>query len=402
MSRSKGKRSAQSRTVAREPARARPAKERAVSDLDRALASLAHEIRTPLNGILAFGELLMTSDLPERERAWAMSIRQAALHLNQLTTLVVDSAKAKTNGLALKAEPFALRELAEALAASFAARAAMKGLATKIEIAPALPCRVVGDAVRLRALIENLIDNAVKFTERGKVSLSFSAERAGRSRMRLVVEVADEGVGLSSAEIRRLFRPFSQVSAGSARRFGGAGLGLAFAARVAKAMRGTLSVASKPGSGSTFRLAVPLAEAHATPADGGRDAPSPAAPPAALRVLCAEDNPYGRVILNAILSELGHRSDFVGTGEAAVDAVRRGGYDAVLMDVTLAGMDGLEATRRLRALPGEGSRIPVIGLSGHASAQHEAAAREAGMNAYLMKPVSPRALAQAIASVRGA
>lgn len=362
-----------------------------------ALAALAHEIRTPLNGILALAELLITSDLPERERGWASAIKQGAQHLDALTTLVVDSARSRVRGLALRTEPFNPRALAESLAVSLRERATVKGLAARVTIAEDLPAQMTGDAVRLRAVAENLLDNAVKFTERGHVGFSFGVEEGGRRGPRLVIAVTDEGVGLSATELRRLFRPFSQANADIARRFGGTGLGLAFAAAVAKAMGGTLEVESTPDRGSTFRLAAPLGRpAKATP-DAAHAGPAAQGRP--LRILCAEDNPYGRAVLHAMLSEIGHTVDFVGTGEAAVEAAGRGGYDVVVMDVTLAGQNGVEATRALRALPGAAAHVPVIGLSGHASADDEATARAAGMNVYLVKPVGPRALIEAIGQV---
>jgi len=158
-------------------------------------------------------------------------------------------------------------------------------------------------------------------------------------------------------------------------------------------------VTSKPGRGSTFRLSVPVDRVDAPPQaerSGAR-----ARPKRALSILCAEDNPYGRVVMNTILTELGHRVDFVASGEAAVQAAARGGYDAVLMDITLAGLDGIEATRRIRALPGQVGHVPVIGISGRTETGGEAAARAVGMNFYFSKPVGPGKLAQALAALSG-
>jgi CheY-like chemotaxis protein len=167
--------------------------------------------------------------------------------------------------------------------------------------------------------------------------------------------------------------------------------------RLAKAMGGDLAVVSKKGEGSTFTLTV-LVEMAKARADVGAGSSAPTANAAArsLRVLCAEDNPFGRMVLNAMLTEFGHRVDFAGSGEAAVTAVQRGGYDLVLMDVTLPGIDGLEATRRIRALPGDAARIPVIGISGRSSEDDRKKARAAGMTEYLTKPVSPATLVEAL------
>jgi CheY-like chemotaxis protein/nitrogen-specific signal transduction histidine kinase len=388
------KRARKIRRPARRPRKTAPS----AKAIEAALAAFAHEVRTPLTGILALGELLAASDLPERERGWAAAVKGAAEHLAQLTTLVVGGAKASTRAPVLKREPIRPRALVEALAATLTARAETKGLSADIRVADGLPDLVVGDPVLLRAAVENLIDNAVKFTESGKVGLRVTAQPAARNRVRLAFTVTDSGIGLAPGEIRRLFRPFAQASDRIASRFGGAGLGLAFVKRVAKAMHGTVTVESKPGRGSTFHLVVLVeraaeAESAATPASaGGTRAPR------GLRILCAEDNPYGRVILNTILTELGHRIDFAASGTAAVEAVARGNHDLVLMDVILPGLDGIEATRRIRAFDGAAGRIPIIGISGRGAPGDEANARAAGMNFYLMKPVSPSGLAAVIAA----
>jgi len=317
-----------------------------------------------------------------------------------LINLTIDSVRAEAEGLALPHEPFRLRRLAETLAASLAVRAEAKDLRSKVTIAAKLPDYAVGDAVRLRAAVENLIDNAVKFTDRGSVTLEVGATPQARGRTLVSFIVTDSGIGLKPAEIKRLFRPFAQASDQVARRYGGTGLGLVFVQRVAQAMGGDLKVTSAPRAGSRFVLTALLQKAtaadkqsqHAGTLSSGFNGK-------ALRVLCAEDNPYGRVVLNTILNELGHRADFVGSSEAAVKAVAGGGYDLVLMDVLLAGTDGIEATRAIRALPAPRGRVPIVGISGRAASDDETKGRAAGMDGYVTKPVSPRLLAEVIAAV---
>ena len=384
------KRRRKAKTVTRR--RPRAASPRAI---ETALAGVAHDIRTPLTGILALAELLAASDLGPRERQWAQAVKSGAEHLAALSTLIVDAARADAAGLVLRHEPFSPRALAEAVAEGISARAANKGIAVTAAISADLPAQVAGDAMRLRAALENLADNAVKFTGRGSVRFSASAEPARGKNVRLVFELADSGIGMSAAEVKMLFRPFAQASAEVARRYGGAGLGLTFVKRIAKALGGDLTVKSAKGKGSTFRLTTLVERVDVR----ARDATTRPAPGRTLKLLCAEDNPYGRVIMNTILGELGHRADFVSSGEAAVEGVSRGAYDAVLMDVTLSGIDGLEATRRIRALPGAAGRVPVIGISGRARSDDEEAARAAGMNAYLVKPVSPGKLAGVLSTL---
>ena len=365
--------------------------------IEAALAGIAHDIRTPLTGIVALAELLVSSDLGNREREWASAIKSGADHLAALTSLIVDAAKAEAKGLTLHKEPFSPRALAEAVAQALVARAGNKNVKAEITIAGDLPTMVAGDALRLREALENLADNAVKFTSEGAVTFTIAAEPAARGRLRLVFTMTDSGIGMSAGELKLLFRPFAQASGEIAQRYGGAGLGLSFVKRIAKAMSGDLTVTSKKGTGSTFHLSALVERVEAQPVtQSGRGRPAPARP---LVLLCAEDNPYGRVVMNTILTELGHRVDFVESGEAAVEAATSGGYDAVLMDVTLAGLDGLAATRAIRTLPGKAGQVPVIGISGRNESGSEEAARAAGMNFYFSKPVSPGRLAAALAGL---
>ncbi len=360
--------------------------------VETALAAFAHEVRTPLTGILAISSLLATSELGERERRWVDTIKVGAEHLAALATLFVDAARHDTTGLAVRQDFFDLQALSRAMGDSLAGRAAAKGLQSQVEIAAKLPVFVTGDPVRLRAALENLIDNAVKFTQQGTVALDVSARAGSGDRLDVTFSVSDSGIGLSLAEIKRLFKPFSQANVSIASRFGGAGLGLSSVKQLARAMGGDITASQRAGGGMTFVLTVALKRAKALkPPAPGSDVPRASR---GLRILSIEDNPFGRVVLNAILTELGHQTEFIGRGEAAPERIAQGDFDAVLMDMVLPGIDGVEAIRRVRALEGRCGRIAIIGVSGRAD--DEQASLAAGADAFLTKPVSPRALATAL------
>lgn len=372
------------------------------SAIELALAGLAHDIRTPLTGILALAELLAASDIGERERGWAAGIKNAAEHLAQLTTVVTDAVKADATDLVLRRDVFSPRRFTEAVGAALIARAQTIGLKAEISVDPDLPANVIGDPVRLRAALENLIDNAVKFTAQGSITLAVTAQPAPRNRVKLAFAVTDSGIGLRDSEIKKLFRPFSQASAEVSRRFGGTGLGLTLVKRLAKAMGGNLTVTSRLAEGSTFNLSI-VVERMLASSRGKAGAEivnnNTATRNRELNILCVEDNPYGRVIVSTIVAELGHRVQFAVSGEAALAAFSRQSFALVLMDVTLSGMDGIETTRRIRALPDGKGRTPIIGLSARNTAADEANARAAGMDAYLIKPMSPQMLERTIANV---
>src|SRR6516225_7839270 len=387
----------------------RPAKRRAVAGqarkakaspgvVEEALAVFAHEVRTPLTGILAISDLLATSDLPERERRWVDTIKAGAEHLASLATLFVDAAKDRNAATAIREDLFDLRAVARSAGDSLAGRAAAKGLQSRIELSEALPSLVVGDPVRLRAALENLIDNAVKFTEAGIVALDVAParppKRGGKGKVAVAFAVSDSGIGLTLTEIKRLFRPFSQANVTIASRFGGAGLGLSSVKQLARAMGGDIVVAPRRGGGTTFTLTVALTAAGSGKPPSSKDGGRASEASSALRVLSVEDNPFGRVVLNTILNELGHQAEFIGRGEAAIERIEQGAFDAVLMDMVLPGIDGVEAIRRIRGLAPPHGAIAIIGLSGRGD--DEAASRAAGADAFLLKPVSPRALATAL------
>ena len=369
--------------------------------IEIALATFAHEVRTPLTGILALSSLLETSGLPERERRWVESIKASAEHLSALATLFVDAARHRGPGLSIRHDFFDLRTLAQATANSLAGRAAAKGLVATSELDAALPVFAVGDPVRLRAALENLIDNAVKFTDSGSVAFAASLARTPRRRgaFAIAFNVADSGGGLAVSEIKRLFKPFSQSSVAISRRFGGAGLGLSSVRQLARAMGGDVTVKPRRGGGTVFTLTVVLdhADGRLPSADAGRSRVAAGIRP--LKILSVEDNPFGRVVLNAVLQELGHEVEFVGRGEDAPQRLAQGKFDLVLMDMVLPGIDGIEAIRRIRAGAAPASRTAIIVVSGRG--EDEDAARAAGASGFLLKPVSPRELALVLADVLG-
>jgi CheY-like chemotaxis protein/nitrogen-specific signal transduction histidine kinase len=364
--------------------------------VEAVLATFAHEVRTPLTGILAISDLLATSELGERERQWVETIKANAEHLAALATLFVDAARSQSTGLSLRKDFFDLRALTRTVADSLSGRAAAKGLQAQIELPDELPTFVIGDTVRLRAALENLIDNAVKFTSSGNVAFGASLTGVAKGRAAIRFTVADSGIGISVGEIKRLFRPFSQANVSITQRFGGAGLGLSSVRQLARAMGGDVTAAPRKGGGTVFTMTAsfPLASGS-DDAAVGEDAAGEA--PAPLRILSVEDNPFGRVVLNAILQELGHQTEFIGLGENASERIAQGGVDVVLMDMVLPGINGVEAIRRIRRLGPPHEGVPIVGVSGRD--EDEKAALAAGADAFILKPVSPRTLAQVLAKV---
>src|SRR6202035_1253194 len=249
------------------------------SMVEAALATFAHEVRTPLTGILAISGLLATSDLDERERRWVDTIKAGAEHLASLATLFVDAARSGRSGFGVRRDFFDLRTLARNAGDSLAGRATAKGLQSLVEISEKLPAFVIGDPVRLRAALENLIDNAIKFTEQGGVALVVKPMRGAKGKIGVVFAISDSGIGISLPEIKRLFRPFSQANVSIASRFGGAGLGLSSVKALARAMGGDIAVTQRRDGGTTFTLTVTLTRAKASAAAGSNaDADAPPEP----------------------------------------------------------------------------------------------------------------------------
>ncbi len=376
-----------------------------------ALAAFAHEVRTPLTGILAVSDLLATSDLGERERRWVDTIKVGAEHLAGLATLFVDAARSRRSadtgdigsGLAIRQDFFDLRALARSAGDSLAGRATAKGLELVTAFDPRLPDRLVGDPTRLRQVLFNLLGNAIKFTDRGRVTLAATGDARAAGIATVTFTVADTGIGMDAAAVSRLFNVFSQADSSMSRRFGGSGLGLAISQKLVEAMDGKIAVESTPGRGSKFSFTLRFAwyaaeEMARDPADN--DARY-VAPSLRGRLLVVEDDRINQRVIGHFLKQMGLEITLVEDGYAAVHAATTAAWDVVLMDCQLPGLDGLEATRRIREKLG-GRALPIVALTANASTADRAACFAAGMDDFLTKPVRRELLAATLEKWLGA
>ncbi|MFC3231038.1 ATP-binding protein [Marinibaculum pumilum] len=380
---------------------ARDAAEAANEAKSRFLANMSHELRTPLNGLLGFADLLAVRPLDPEAREYLQHIRGAGSDLLALVNDVLDYNRVETGAVRLEIVPFDLHALLEQLRQRALPRAAAKGLAVRAELAPDLPCAVRGDPLRLRQVLGNLLDNAVKFTDRGTVTLTAELLARMDQTVELRFSVADTGAGIPPEALPTLFDRFTQADNSTTRRYGGSGLGLAIVRSLVALMDGQVSVASTPGAGSTFRATVVLQAADPAdlPALRHRAAAPPAAAAAAAaagavpaRILVAEDNAANQRLFGTLLSAAGYRVEVVADGQAALDALRQSRFDLVLMDGQMPVLDGLETARRIRAAGSSWSSVPILALTADALAGDRNAYLEAGMDDYLTKPVDLREL----------
>ncbi|WP_051445213.1 PAS domain S-box protein [Desulfocurvus vexinensis] len=378
---------------------AKESAERASRIKNEFLANMSHEVRTPLNGILGMAELTLLTTLTGEQRENLEMIRESGRNLLAILNDLLDISRIEAGRMALEASRFSLRNVLRAVEATYRRQAEAKGLALEFDVAGPGMDDLLGDGGRIRQVLSNLVGNALKFTPAGSVRVSaWLLDTPPGTARRLLFRVRDTGVGIPAELLDMMFEPFTQADGSFTRRYSGTGLGLGIVRRLVRLMGGVIDVDSEPGQGTAVWFTVPLRP-------GGAAAPQPEARPAvadaprALRVLVAEDNVVNRIYAERLVRELGHSAVAVADGHEALRALAGGGFDLVLMDVQMPGLDGVQATRSIRAgeVPGVDPALPVIAMTAHAMKGDREVFLDAGMDEYVSKPVAPQELRAAIA-----
>jgi len=361
------------------------------------LATMSHEIRTPLNGVIGFAQLLAMTGLDETQREYVAGIQQSGENLLLLINDILDLSRIEAGMIQMESVPFSLPDVIESVILSQTSSIIAKNLTLRQELKP-LPPVLMGDQLRIRQILLNLLGNAVKFTEQGSITLSAEVREEQDERVLIHLSVSDTGIGIDPEAISRIFDPFVQADQSTTRRFGGTGLGLAICRRLTGMMGGTIEVESTPGVGSTFHLFLPLERPREERGVGGgpslatREVPLPP-----MRVLMAEDSPINQRTLQLMLQKMGQEVIIVDNGEKAVERWRQGGIDLIIMDIRMPIMDGVEATALIRREEEQsGGHTPIIALTADALSGVEKRLLASGFDHYLTKPLQMRELREVL------
>lgn len=364
------------------------------------LGVVSHELRTPMNGVLGAAQLLGSTGLDATQREYLSIIRNSGDSLLSLLNDILDMTKIEAGRMTFEMVDIAMDDLHHRVTSPFIAIAEAKGVEFNARFTGETPAVVRGDPLRVGQVLQNLLSNAVKFTEQGHIDYEVNSQRLSDRRVRFRFSVTDSGSGISQEDIGRLFQPFTQLDVSSTRRFGGTGLGLTIARRMAHIMHGDISVKSTLGKGSTFTFTVE-AEVVEWASSGPRSEPKlDLEETGSLKVLIVEDHPVNRMILDTWLTSAGHTTVSAENGQIAVDIARECAFDLIVMDVNMPVMDGLTATQMIRT-EGRNSETPIVVLSASARAEDCRAGLNAGADAYLTKPINFADLAELIVLASG-